>query len=76
MALDLQAKEKGLVFMNEIGLDPGIDHMSAMQIIDKIRDQGGKMILFESFTGGFGSPPKVTITYGTINLHGTLEMLL
>ncbi|MCM4172034.1 saccharopine dehydrogenase [Arenibacter sp. TNZ] len=56
MALDLQAKEKGLVFMNEIGLDPGIDHMSAMQIIDKIRDQGGKMILFESFTGGLVAP--------------------
>ncbi|MCM4150692.1 saccharopine dehydrogenase [Arenibacter sp. N53] len=56
MALDQQAKEKGLVFMNEIGLDPGIDHMSAMQVIDNIRDQGGKMILFESFTGGLVAP--------------------
>jgi len=52
MALDQQAKEKGLVFMNEIGLDPGIDHMSAMQVIDNIRERGGKIILFESFTGG------------------------
>ena len=55
-ALDKKAKEKGLVFMNEIGLDPGIDHMSAMQIIDKIRGKGGKMLLFESFTGGLVAP--------------------
>jgi len=51
-SLDKQAKEKGLVFMNEIGLDPGIDHMSAMQLLDNIRDKGGKVLLFESFTGG------------------------
>ncbi len=55
-SLDNQAKEKGLVFMNEIGVDPGIDHMSAMQIIDKIRGKGGKMLLFESFTGGLVAP--------------------
>ncbi len=55
-ALDDSVKEKGLVFMNEIGLDPGIDHMSAMKIIDGIRDQGGKMLLFESFTGGLVAP--------------------
>ncbi|WP_430906126.1 saccharopine dehydrogenase family protein [Maribacter sp. 2-571] len=54
--LDEEAKKKGLVFMNEIGLDPGIDHMSAMQVIDRIRDQGGKMLLFESFTGGLVAP--------------------
>jgi len=47
---------KGLVFMNEIGLDPGIDHMSAKQIIDKISDDGAKLILFESFTGGLVAP--------------------
>ncbi len=55
-ALDHAVKERGLVFMNEIGLDPGIDHMSAMQVIDRIRDKGGKMILFESFTGGLVAP--------------------
>jgi saccharopine dehydrogenase-like NADP-dependent oxidoreductase len=55
-ALDEKVKDKGLVFMNEIGLDPGIDHMSAMQIIDSIRNQGGKMLLFESFTGGLVAP--------------------
>ena len=42
--------------MNEIGLDPGIDHMSAMQVIDRIKGQGGKMLLFESFTGGLVAP--------------------
>ena len=55
-ALDSSVKEKGLVFMNEIGLDPGIDHMSAMKIIDGIRERGGKMLLFESFTGGLVAP--------------------
>ncbi len=54
--LDKEVKAKGLVFMNEIGLDPGIDHMSAMQVIDRIKDKGGKMILFESFTGGLVAP--------------------
>jgi len=55
-ALDAEAKEKGLVFMNEIGLDPGIDHMSAMQVIDRIHDEGGKILLFESFCGGLVAP--------------------
>ena len=47
---------KGLVFMNEIGLDPGIDHMSAKQILDRIKDGGAKLLLFESFTGGLVAP--------------------
>jgi len=55
-ALDDAVKNKGLVFMNEIGVDPGIDHMSAMQVIDNIRDKGGDLILFESFTGGLVAP--------------------
>ena len=54
--LDEAAKKKGLVFMNEIGVDPGIDHMSAMQVIDKIRENDAKMLLFESFTGGLVAP--------------------
>ncbi len=54
--LDAAAKENNLIFMNEIGLDPGIDHMSAMKIIDEIREKGGKMILFESFCGGLVAP--------------------
>ncbi|MDO6818403.1 saccharopine dehydrogenase family protein [Zobellia sp. 1_MG-2023] len=59
-ALDEEVKQKGLVFMNEVGLDPGIDHMSAMQIIDRIRDQGGKIVLFESFCGGLVAPESDT----------------
>jgi len=55
-ALDEDAKANDLVFMNEIGVDPGIDHMSAMQVIDRIRDAGGKIIMFESFTGGLIAP--------------------
>ncbi len=56
MELDKDAKQQGLVFMNEIGLDPGIDHMSAMEVLDRIREKGGKMLLFESFTGGLVAP--------------------
>jgi saccharopine dehydrogenase-like NADP-dependent oxidoreductase len=55
-ALDQRVRERGLIFMNEIGLDPGIDHMSAMQVIDGIREKGGKLLLFESFTGGLVAP--------------------
>ena len=55
-ALDQAAKEKGLIFMNEIGLDPGIDHMSAMQVIDRIRENNAEMLLFESFCGGLVAP--------------------
>ena len=54
--LDAGAKEKGLTFLNEIGVDPGVDHMSAMQVIDRIRDDGAEILLFESFTGGLVAP--------------------
>ena len=58
--LDASVKENNLIFMNEIGLDPGIDHMSAMKVIDEIKDKGGKMILFESFCGGLVAPESDT----------------
>lgn len=54
--LDEKAKENNLIFMNEVGLDPGIDHMSAMKVIDEIKEKGGKIILFESFCGGLVAP--------------------
>lgn len=54
--LDKEAKEAGILIMNEIGVDPGIDHMSAMRVIDQIRNEGGKMHIFESFTGGLVAP--------------------
>ena len=55
-ALHEAVEAKGLLFLNEMGVDPGIDHMSAMQVIDRIKSKGGKMILFESFTGGLVAP--------------------
>lgn len=55
-AFDKDAVAKGLVFLNECGLDPGIDHLSAMKVIDDIRAQGGTITGFESFTGGLISP--------------------
>ena len=58
--LNAAAQENNLIFMNEIGLDPGIDHMSAMKIIDEIRAQGGKILLFESFCGGLVAPESDT----------------
>lgn len=54
--LDAQAKEKGLLFLNECGLDPGIDHMSAKKVIDDIRERGFELRAFESFTGGLLAP--------------------
>jgi saccharopine dehydrogenase-like NADP-dependent oxidoreductase len=54
--LDNEARANGLVFLNECGLDPGIDHMSAARLLDGIRGDGGEIILFESFTGGLLSP--------------------
>ena len=55
-AMDEDAKKNGLLFLNECGLDPGIDHMSAMQVMDRIRAEGGEIHSFESFTGGLIAP--------------------
>lgn len=55
-ALNAQAREKGLLLLNEIGVDPGIDHMSAMQVIDKIKAEGGTLEAFYSSTGGLIAP--------------------
>lgn len=54
--LDAAAKEAGIVCMNEIGLDPGIDHLYALKIINEVHDQGGKIKSFESFCGGLPAP--------------------
>lgn len=55
-ALDQEVRQRGLVFMNEIGLDPGIDHMSAMKLLDEIRSEGGHITAFESHCGGLVAP--------------------
>jgi saccharopine dehydrogenase-like NADP-dependent oxidoreductase len=47
---------KGLVFLNEIGVDPGIDHMSAMKIIHQVESEGGKVLHFHSYCGGLPAP--------------------
>ena len=56
LALDEKAKEKGVLLLNEIGLDPGIDHLSAKKIIDDIHSKGGEINLFKSFCGGLVAP--------------------
>jgi len=55
-ALDEEVKRAGLIFLNEIGVDPGIDHMSAMKIIERIRGKGGKILSFISLCGGLPAP--------------------
>ncbi|MHA1167848.1 MAG: saccharopine dehydrogenase C-terminal domain-containing protein [Candidatus Hodarchaeales archaeon] len=55
-ALDEQAKEAGVIILNEIGVDPGIDHMSAQKIIDDIHEKGGKVKSFHSYCGGLPAP--------------------
>lgn len=55
-ALHQDAQKKDILFLNECGLDPGIDHMSAMQVIERIKSEGGELTSFESFTGGLIAP--------------------
>ncbi|MFW9914204.1 MAG: saccharopine dehydrogenase C-terminal domain-containing protein [Candidatus Thorarchaeota archaeon] len=55
-ALDEKAKAAGVILLNEIGVDPGIDHMSAMKIIDDVHAKGGKIESFESYCGGLPAP--------------------
>ncbi len=54
--LDAVAREKGIIILNETGLDPGIDHMSAMRIIDHVHDKGGKIEEFYSICGALPAP--------------------
>ncbi|UCE58168.1 MAG: saccharopine dehydrogenase NADP-binding domain-containing protein [Phycisphaerales bacterium] len=54
--LDGPAKQAGIMVLNEIGVDPGIDHMSAMRIIDDVRKRGGKVSSFKSYCGGLPAP--------------------
>lgn len=55
-ALNDDAIQHGVILLNEIGVDPGIDHLSAKKVLDKIKSEGSKMLLFESFTGGLVAP--------------------
>jgi saccharopine dehydrogenase-like NADP-dependent oxidoreductase len=55
-ALDAAAKEAGIILLNEMGLDPGIDHMSAMRIIDKVHEREGAILEFFSICGALPAP--------------------
>ncbi|MGB1003236.1 MAG: saccharopine dehydrogenase family protein [Salibacteraceae bacterium] len=55
-ALDEDAKKMGVMLLNEMGVDPGIDHMSAMRVINELREKGANFLQFESFTGGLVAP--------------------
>lgn len=55
-ALHEEAAQKGLLFLNELGLDPGIDHMSAKQVIDRLKNAGATIKGFHSHTGGLVAP--------------------
>ena len=55
-ALHEQAKAAGIVILNEIGVDPGIDHMSAMRILDQVKEEGGVLESFKSYCGGLIAP--------------------
>lgn len=55
-AYDEQVKNAGLIFLNEMGLDPGIDHMDTLRLINRIKHSGGKLISLRSFGGGLVSP--------------------
>lgn len=55
-ALDSEARSAGIILLNEIGLDPGIDHMTAMKVIDHIHDRGGKVEEFYSMCGALPAP--------------------
>lgn len=55
-ALDKDAKEAGIIIVNEIGVDPGFDHMTAMQVIDSVHAEGGKVDEFYSLCGALAAP--------------------
>ena len=81
-----EARQRDLIFMGEMGLDPGIDHMSAMEVIHDIKAKGGKLTAFRSYTGGLvrkqdlkGNPWKYKFTWNPRNVvlagQGTAQYL-
>jgi saccharopine dehydrogenase (NADP+, L-glutamate forming)/spermidine synthase len=63
-ALDAPARARGVVLLNELGLDPGIDHMEAMRIIHEVHDRGGRVVGFTSWCGGLPAPEANTNPFG------------
>jgi saccharopine dehydrogenase-like NADP-dependent oxidoreductase len=58
--MDAAVRDRGLIFMNEMGLDPGIDHMSAMELIDRLKADGKQIVSFRSHCGGLVAPESDT----------------
>jgi saccharopine dehydrogenase (NADP+, L-glutamate forming) len=63
-SLDQRARAADVILLNEIGVDPGIDHMSAMQIIDDVHRKGGQITSFRSWCGGLPAPEANTNPFG------------
>ncbi len=63
-SLDASARDAGILILNEIGLDPGIDHMSAMKIIHEVEGAGGFVSSFRSYCGGLPAPEANTNPWG------------
>ncbi len=61
---DAEAKKAGIMILNELGLDPGIDHMEAMRVIDEVKGKGGGIQSFISFCGGLPAPEANTNPFG------------
>jgi len=62
--LDSEAKKAGILILNEVGLDPGIDHMEAMRIIHEVEEKGGEILSFTSYCGGLPAPEANTNPFG------------
>lgn len=62
--MDAEAKAAGVILLNEIGVDPGIDHMTAMRVIHKVQAEGGKIARFVSWCGGLPAPEANTNPFG------------
>ncbi len=62
--LDAEAKKAGVIILNEVGLDPGIDHMEAMRIIHEVEEKGGEITSFTSYCGGLPAPEANTNPFG------------
>ena len=62
--LNDEAKKAGILILNEVGLDPGIDHMEAMRIIHDVEEKGGEILSFTSYCGGLPAPEANTNPFG------------
>jgi saccharopine dehydrogenase-like NADP-dependent oxidoreductase len=62
--LDAAAREAGVILLNEMGVDPGIDHMTAMRVIHRVQHEGGEITGFTSWCGGLPAPEANTVPLG------------